>query len=42
MVPCVGVGAVGPCVSCELRQDYDRLVRLIAEVQGLDSDHAAL
>jgi len=34
MIPCTGPGGVTPCLSCELRVDYDRINALIDEVEG--------
>jgi hypothetical protein len=45
LVPCVGPNGVGACLACEMRTDYDRIMRLIAEVElgdTLDSDRPPL
>jgi hypothetical protein len=34
----VGPNGVGPCLACELREDYTRLVAVIIEVDGMDSE----
>lgn len=36
LVACVGPRGVGPCLSCELRDELDRINALIAEVEGPD------
>jgi hypothetical protein len=38
LVPCAGPNGVGPCLACELREDYARLVAVIAEVDGMDCE----
>jgi hypothetical protein len=34
LVPCVGPRSMAPCLACELREDYARLVAVIGEVDG--------